>query len=265
MPAQQSFDFIHHEANGSIIDQRAGDGYINATAMCTAAGKKISHYLENKTTLAFLKELGRDAGIPASEIVQSVRGGKSEHQGTWVHPHVAIHLGQWLSPEFAVKVSKWVYDWMSGKGAPVMPAKLPPHLERYLVNDSQVPPGYFSILQETGLSLFGPLHAVGFEIPKGWVPDISVGQMFCKWLRANRGIDTNALPNYRHDYQDGRVVDAKLYPDEYLADFRRWFRSIWLPENGMKYFKGKDPKSITFLERLPALASPSKIASLPSR
>jgi hypothetical protein len=46
-------------------------------------------------------------GIPITELVQSIRGGTPELQGTWVHPQVAIALAQWLSPEFAVKVTKW--------------------------------------------------------------------------------------------------------------------------------------------------------------
>jgi len=141
------------------------------------------------------------------------------------------------------------------------PAELPHHLNRYIKNDANVPPGYFSILQETGLSQFGPLHNLGFEIPKGWVPDISVGKLFCAWLRAEHAIDTNVLPTYKHDYLDGRVVDPKLYPDEFLAEYRRWFRTVWLPEYGVRYFKAK---SLAYLDKLPALASPTKVANLPN-
>jgi hypothetical protein len=267
MPTHQySLTLIHREANGSVIDQRSVDGYINATAMCTAAGKKIGNYFQNQTTSAFLVELASDIGNPISEIVQVIKGGNPTEQGTWVHPQVAIHLAQWLSPTFSVKVSKWVYDWMSGKGAPAAPAALPAHLARYLANDGKVPPGYFSVLQETGLNLFGPLHNIGFEIPKGWVPDISVGRIFCAWLRDERGIDTDALPTYIHTYGDHRKpAAAKLYPDDLLADFRRWFRTVWLPENGVAYFKGKDPGSLAYLDRLPALAAPTKAAVLPRR
>jgi hypothetical protein len=256
---QYSLTLIHREANGSVVDQREADGYINATALCKAAGKLWSDYKRNSSTIAFLTALEADMGIPISELVLSIKGGDSHLQGTWVHPQVAINLGQWLSAEFAVKVSKWVYDWMSGKGAPKEPAALPTHLARYLANDSKVPPGYFSVLQETGLNLFGPLHNVGFEIPDGWAPDISVGLLFCKWLRKERGVDTDALPTYIHSYGDQRKsAPAKLYQDDLLADFRRWFRTTWLPENGVKYFKTKDPNSLAYLDRLPALAAPSK-------
>lgn len=54
----------------SIIEQRAEDGYINATAMCKAAGKRFNHYYDNGGNKAFIQELSSDTGIPASELLQ---------------------------------------------------------------------------------------------------------------------------------------------------------------------------------------------------
>lgn len=250
---QRSLQLITHQTNSGIVQQRATDGYINATALCKAAGKRIGHYLENKTTKDFLTELSTDVGIPTSQLIQIVRSG-TEPQGTWVHPQVAINLAQWLSAKFAVQVSRWVHDWLSGRAAP---ANLPSHLARYLANDPKVLPGYFSVLQETALNLFGPMHNVGFIIPEDWVPDISVGRLFCKWLREQQGIDTDALQTYKHEYPDGRKVDAKLYPDIFLADFRTWFREVWLPSYGVRYFKRKDPDSLMYIDQHPALAAPT--------
>jgi hypothetical protein len=259
-------DLIHHESDGTVIDQRTGDGYINATALCKASGKLWSDYRRNGNTTAFLAELESDMGIPISTLVHSIKGGESSLQGTWVHPQVAVNLAVWLSPKFAVQVSKWVSEWMSGKGAPQPKPVLPVHLQRYMANDHKVPPGYFSILQETGVSLFGPLHLLGFDVPKGWVPDISVGKLFCSWLRKSKGINTDSFPKYSHDYLDGRpLVFPNAYPDEYLATYRTWFRTIWLPENGRNYFKGKDPKSLTYLDKMPALAAPKAMVPLPKK
>lgn len=256
---QYNLSLIQHEANGSIVQQRAGDGYINATALCKAAGKNMADYGRLQSTKEFFSELEADMGIPISELIQVVKGGFPENQGTWIHPDAAVHFGQWLSPKFAVKVSRWVRDWMTGKLKPQEPTPLPDHLLRYIANDNRISPGHFSILQETALSLFGPLYNIGFIIPKNWVPDISVGRAFCKWLREVKGFDTDSLPKYWHDYLDGRrPVEVNQYPDELLADFRTWFRVNWLPVNGAKYFKGKDPDSLVFLEKLPALAGPKK-------
>lgn len=123
---QSSLVLIPHQIEKSTIEQRASDGYFNATAMCKAAGKKISHYLGGGGTQDFLAELSSDAGIPASELAQSIKGGEPHLQGTWVHPQVAVNLAMWLSPKFAVLVSKWVHEWLTGKH---VPTKLPYHLE----------------------------------------------------------------------------------------------------------------------------------------
>lgn len=100
--------------DGKIIESRSKDGYINATAMCQAAGKKFNDYSRLDTTKAFIKELGSIAGIPAIELIQSVSGA---YGGTWVHPKVAINLAQWISPKFAVLVSDWVFEWLSAAPA----------------------------------------------------------------------------------------------------------------------------------------------------
>jgi phage anti-repressor protein len=101
--------------------QRRKDGYVNATAMCKAAGKRMTHYLENDTTRAFVVELAAVAGIPATDIFITKQGGIPQEQGTWLHPDAAVHFGQWLSPRFALAVSRWVREWMSGKDqTPIM-------------------------------------------------------------------------------------------------------------------------------------------------
>jgi hypothetical protein len=98
----------------NIIRMRKSDGYLNATEMCKANGKFYNHYIDSNSTKEFLKELSSDTGFQVSHLVEVKRGGKSNLQGTWVHPQVAIHLAQWLSPKFAVAVSKWVFRFMTG-------------------------------------------------------------------------------------------------------------------------------------------------------
>ena len=107
---------VDHQLNGYAVSLRAEDGYVSATAMCNAAGKKIAQYKMNDSTQEYLEALSADVGIPTSALIQTLRGGNDKNrQGTWVHPKVAIHLAQWLSPQFAVQVTNWVYDWMNGK------------------------------------------------------------------------------------------------------------------------------------------------------
>ena len=87
---------IDHMAENEIISQRINDGYVNATAMCKAARKKMSHYTALATTKAFVLELSSVAGIPATGLIQQTQGGSPQLQGAWVHPQTATHLAQWL-------------------------------------------------------------------------------------------------------------------------------------------------------------------------
>lgn len=244
---QLMFSIIPHDFDGNLIHQRAVDGYVNATAMCKAVGKQFNDYRRLKSTDEFLKELSSVTGIPVTALVASFQGGNPQTQGTWVHPDVAINLGQWCSPKFAVAVSRWVRDWMAGK---FTKGTLPYHVERYMANRSEIPHTHFSMLNEMMFGFVGQMEKDGYTLPERLVPDISMGRMFCKWLREEKGIDTDDLPTYKHKYQDGRVVDAKLYPNSVLADFRQHFHEVWLPKNAVKYFESKDPKALPFLQKL---------------
>jgi len=237
--------FIDRLADNDIISQRVTDGYINATAMCQAAGKKINDYGRLSTTQAFLNELSSDTGIPATELVQIIRGGTPHLQGTWVHPQVAINLAQWLSPKFAVLVSKWVFEWMSGN---IQQPKLPYHLRRYLVNMPNVPYGYFSMLNEVTLSLIGPLEALGYTVSSGMIPDISLGRTFSKHLRG-LGYPVDTYPTYPHKYEDGRTVNARAYPNALIGELRRFFVEEWLREKSQKYFAEREPNALPYLNQ----------------
>ena len=247
---QLSLELIPHKVGHEIIQQRAKDGYINATAMCKAAGKLWADYRRLKITGEFCVALSSDMGIPITELIQSFTGGNPQLQGTWVHPQVALHLAQWLSPEFAVKVSKWVFEWLA-EASPRPKAKLPYHLRRYVANAQNVPIGHFSILTELTQTLIAPLELMGYTVPEKMMPDISQGRMFCKWLRDKCRIDTDdTLPTYTHVYEDGRRVEAKAYPETLLATFRQHFREEWLPVKAVPYFKDRDPLALPFLPKL---------------
>ena len=104
-------EIIAHPIAGQAVHQRVPDGYINATALCKAAGKRFFDYHRRGATTEFIAVLSLETGIPVSRMVQIYRGQPTHLQGTWVHPRVAIHLGMWLSPRFAVRVTRIVEDW----------------------------------------------------------------------------------------------------------------------------------------------------------
>lgn len=242
---QQSLALIPHQVQGRVVEQRRKDGYINATAMCAATGKLWADYNRLKTTSAFFGALEADMGIPISELIQSVSGGNGP-QGTWVHPKVAIHLAQWLSPEFAVKVVNWVHDWMTGTGRQSMPY----HLRRYSRNRGNVPVGHFSVLVEMTLAIIAPMEDAGYTLPEQFLPDISQGKMFSQFLCKELGVDTERMPGYLHYYEDGRVIKARAYPEEYLPDFRRHLREEWMPKRAINYFRERDAEATLCLERI---------------
>lgn len=129
--------------NNMVVESRLSDGFVNATQLCTAGGKKFNNWHRLDSTLSLIEVLRRDiistpiqsslvAHIPASRssvnpvntshlsghpnletgndvvLVDIQKGGR--HQGSWVHPDLAIQLAQWISPTFAVQVSRWVRE-----------------------------------------------------------------------------------------------------------------------------------------------------------
>ena len=242
---QLDLPLIIRQENNVVITQNALDGYINATSMCDAAGKKLGHYLENVSTKAFIAELSSDLGIPTTQLIQIVKGGIPQQQGTWVHPQVAIHLGQWASPKFAVLVSKWVFDWMSG--AKQHQASMPYHVKRYLINREKIPPTHFSMLDQMTLKLLAPLESRGYMLPQKMMPDISLGRFFSELLRA-KGLDPDSFPTYTHEFNDGRrpPVEARLYPNELMTMFNYEINN-WIKDKSITYFKGRDKEALPHL------------------
>ncbi|HCR2981069.1 TPA: hypothetical protein ON183_005599 [Serratia marcescens] len=127
---------------------------------------------------------------------------------------------------------------------------LPAHLARYTKNRAKIPYTHFSMLNEITLSLIAPLEEAGYTLPDNLIPDISEGRMFCAWLRKNRNVEPKNFPRYKHEYLDGRVVDACLYPIEFMDDFRRHFHEEWLAKRAPDYFKERDSLALEFVESL---------------
>ena len=167
-----------------------------------------------------------------------------------MHPRVAVNLGQWLSPQFAVKVTEWVFEWMEGR----LRGSQPVHIQRYMKNRAKIPPTHFSMLNEIYLALLAPLEDYGIIPPDSMMPDISTGQMFSGFLR-RKGIDPSQFATYEHEFTDSsrQTVFARLYPNEHLAEFRRYFFEVWLPERASTYFAERFPKALPYLPAIQQL------------
>ena len=116
---------IARQINNSVVEQRATDGYINATALTKAykqaTGKRrdVGHWLELDRTKDTLQHLSSITGIPVIELYQVFRGSPENGGGTWIHPKLAIRFGIWLSDEFGYLVEEWVEQWLSTGQSPI--------------------------------------------------------------------------------------------------------------------------------------------------
>lgn len=254
---QFSIALIERRIETAVVQQRASDGYINATELCKAADKRWHNYVRNETTGNFLRALSAKTETAVALLVQQTTSDFGV-TSVWVHPKVALHLGQWLSADFAVQVTEWVYDWMTGKGAPSPDTVMPYHLARHMANVGKIPATHFSVLQELTVTLIAPMEAQGYRLPPEMVPDISQGLTFCKFARESLGVDTDALPSYQHQYPDGRVFPAKLYPVEVLGQFRTFINDVWMPQYAEAYFRRRDPKALPHLDRIMQLTTDTK-------
>jgi hypothetical protein len=110
--------------NGCAIQRRQSDGFVNATAMCRAGGKRWTLYSANDRTRQYICALAgslglqipcaaAEVGFPTSGIpglIQVIKGGRPDLQGTWIHPRLAVDLARWISPSFAVWMDGWFLE-----------------------------------------------------------------------------------------------------------------------------------------------------------
>jgi hypothetical protein len=95
------------------------------------------------------------------------------------------------------------------------------------------------------------VEADGYTLPESMWPDVSEGRIFARWLREEKGLDTDSMPTYNHYFEDGRKsCQAKAYPNDLLAEFRKHFTEDWLPNHGLRYFSERDPKALKHLKSL---------------
>jgi hypothetical protein len=92
--------------NGTPIERRH-DGYVNATAMCLANGKRWHDFRSTAQCNAYMQALASEAGISGFDLVISQRGGTGAGGSTWIHPDLATELARWISPAFSVFVNRW--------------------------------------------------------------------------------------------------------------------------------------------------------------
>ena len=161
----------------------------------------------------------------------------------------AKRFRKWITSEAIPQIRKTGNYSLTGQGVPNF-------VRRFNDNWDRVPPGHFSVISELFIRLYGRLEHAGYRIPdigqhgRQIRPDVSVGLLFSKWLKANHPEHAERRTTYSHLFPDGSSFDAYAYHVETLPLFVNFVDSEWIPNNASKYFTGKDSKALPFLSKI---------------
>jgi hypothetical protein len=104
------------QLNDITIAMRKSDGYVNATQLCQAGGKKFGDWFRLEMTKTYINAYISLEGIPSNEMHTRIselikhEKGSIHKRATWVHQDLAINIAQWISPLFNIKVSRWIRE-----------------------------------------------------------------------------------------------------------------------------------------------------------
>lgn len=134
-------------------------------------------------------------------------------------------------------------------------SRVPAFIQRYNDNWDRVDTGYFSVISELTVRLYGRLENVGHLMAdktddgKELRPDVSVGRCFAKWFSENHPEHADDFKTYIHKTPETEI-EARQYPLKYLPAFIEYVDEVWIPERAEQYFKKRDPKALPYLPKL---------------
>ena len=168
---------------------------------------------------------------------------------------------KWVTSEVLPQIRKTGVYRLRGSAVPAF-------IKRYNENWDRVELGYFSVISELVIRIYGRLEQIGYNMPdrgkKGREirPDVSVGKTFSKWLKENHPEKADEFKFYTHILPDGLEVEARQYKNSVWAEFIEFVETVWLRERSYKYFKERDEKALDYLPKLiPDFKSPRGITS----
>jgi prophage antirepressor-like protein len=125
----------------------------------------------------------------------------------------------------------------------------PAFIRRYNQNWDRVSEGYFSVMNELVVRLWGRFEHLGHIMAdfapdgKELRPDISVGLGFSKWLKQKHADIADAYMMYLHWTPAGQF-EARQYPVSLLHLFWEYLDSEWIPMQAERYFNTRDPAAL---------------------
>lgn len=132
----------------------------------------------------------------------------------------------------------------------------PNFMARFNANWSNVDSGYFSVVSELFIRLYGRFEHEGYSIPdkalngKEIRPDTSVGILFSKYLNNEFPHLANKYKMYDHVFPDGSKVEARQYELALLPTFITYVDIDWIPNRAALYFQQRDPIALNYLPKL---------------
>ncbi len=92
--------------NNQVIAIRESDGFVNATQLCAAAGKKIEDWLNLDKSPKFIKSIERiyAAAYGEKKLVDSCA------DDIWVYPDVITVIAEWVGLDFLYAAYAWIND-----------------------------------------------------------------------------------------------------------------------------------------------------------
>lgn len=247
--ALKVFEYEHHE-KFSVID-RDGEPWFVLNEVCTKleianpsdAASRLDD--DEKDTISITDSIGRsrkttiinESGL-YSIILRSVK------------PE-AKRFKKWVTSEVLPSIRK-----TGGYGG-----RVPAFIRRYNDNWDRVDAGYFSVIGELTVRLWGRLemagHIMADRAPNGKElrPDVSVGRLFADWLAENHPTLKGNISYYLHKTPEWEA-EARQYPISMLPLYIEFVDTIWIPEHSERYLATRDPAALPYLPKL--LPSPSK-------
>lgn len=131
----------------------------------------------------------------------------------------------------------------------------PAFIRRYNQNWDRVATGYFSVMNELVVRLWGRFEHLGHIMAdkaadgKELRPDISVGLGFSKWLKVNQAAIADDYMMYLHWTPAGEF-EARQYPAALLQHFWEYLDTDWIPNEAERYFNRRDPAALPHIAHL---------------
>lgn len=164
----------------------------------------------------------------------------------------AKRFKKWVTAEVLPSIRK---TGGYGRGTPAF-------IRRYNQNWDRIASGYFSVMNELVVRLWGRFEHLGHIMAdvaqdgRELRPDISVGRGFSAWLKKNHPDESDDYAMYLHWTPSGEF-EARQYPAPMLALFWTYLDNEWIPKEAERYFNTRDPAALPYIAHLLPAARPA--------